>query len=164
MCVCVCVCGVGWGVGVGGWGGGWGWGWGGVGVGGWGGTTGGSGLPYPGVQPPTPDTPRTPRQPPAILSSTPQLERASPWPHWALWWLAAGRLILFLTCAPRRSIVLQFFCQPGSVSKFPPILWVKLWVGWVGRGYTEISRYFPASWINWVTLVTKIKLLYSLRF
>ena len=51
-----------------------------------------------------------------------------------------------------------------SVSKFPPFLWVKLWVGWVGRGYTEISRYFPASWINWVTLVTKIKLLYSLRF
>ena len=40
----------------------------------------------------------------------------------------------------------------------------KLWVGWVGRGYTEISKYFPASWINWVTLVTKIKLLYSLRF
>ena len=34
----------------------------------------------------------------------------------------------------------------------------KLWVGWVGRGYTEISRYFPAAWINWVTLVTKIKL------
>ena len=57
-----------------------------------------------------------------------------------------------------------FFGQPGSVSKFPPFLWVKLWVGWVGRGYTEISRYFPASWINWVTLVTKIKLLYSLRF
>ena len=57
-----------------------------------------------------------------------------------------------------------FFGQPGSVSKFPPLLWVKLWVGWVGRGYTEISRYFPASWINWVTLVTKIKLLYSLRF
>ena len=28
--------------------------------------------------------------------------------------------------------------QPGSVSKFPPLLWVKLWVGWVGRGYTEI--------------------------
>ena len=54
--------------------------------------------------------------------------------------------------------------QPGSVSKFPPFLWVKLWVGWVGRGYTEISRYFPASWINWVTLVTKIKLLYLLRF
>ena len=22
--------------------------------------------------------------------------------------------------------------QPGSVSKFPPFLWVKLWVGWVG--------------------------------
>ena len=59
------------------------------------GRTGGSGLPNPGVQPPTPDTPRTPRQPPAILSSTPQLARASPWPHWALWWLAAGRLILF---------------------------------------------------------------------
>ena len=54
--------------------------------------------------------------------------------------------------------------QPGSVSKFPPFLWVKLWVGWVGRGYTAISRYFPASWINWVTLFTKIKLLYSLRF
>ena len=59
---------------------------------------------------------------------------------------------------------LNFFGQPGSFSKFPPLLWVKLWVGWVGRGYTEISRYFPASWINWVTLVTKIKLLYSLRF
>ena len=58
----------------------------------------------------------------------------------------------------------NFFGQPGSVSKFPPFLWVKLWVGWVGRGYTEISRYFPASWINLVTLVTKIKLLYSLRF
>ena len=58
----------------------------------------------------------------------------------------------------------NFFGQPGSVSKFPPFVWVKLWVGWVGRGYTEISRYFPASWINWVTLVTKIKLLYSLRF
>ena len=58
----------------------------------------------------------------------------------------------------------NFFGQPGSVSKFPPLLWVKLWVGWVGRGYTEISRYFPASWINWVTLVTKMKLLYSLRF
>ena len=58
----------------------------------------------------------------------------------------------------------NFFGQPGSVSKFPPLFWVKLWVGWVGRGYTEISRYFPASWINWVTLVTKIKLLYSLRF
>ena len=57
-----------------------------------------------------------------------------------------------------------FFGQPGSVSKFPPFLWVKLWVGWVGSGYTEISRYFPASWINWVTLVSKIKLLYSLRF
>ena len=58
----------------------------------------------------------------------------------------------------------NFFGQPGSVSKFPPFVWIKLWVGWVGRGYTEISRYFPASWINWVTLVTKIKLLYSLRF
>ena len=58
----------------------------------------------------------------------------------------------------------NFFGQPGSVSKFPPLLWVNLWVGWVGRGYTEISRYFPASWINWVTLVTKMKLLYSLRF
>ena len=58
----------------------------------------------------------------------------------------------------------NFFGQPGSVSKFPPLLWVKLWVGWVGRGYTKISRYFPASWINWVILVTKMKLLYSLRF
>ena len=37
----------------------------------------------------------------------------------------------------------NFFGQPGSVFKFPPLLWVKLWVGWVGRGYTEISRYFP---------------------
>ena len=34
--------------------------------------------------------------------------------------------------------------QPGSVSKFPPFLWVKLWVGWVDRGYTEITRYFPS--------------------
>ena len=57
-----------------------------------------------------------------------------------------------------------FFGQPGSVSKFPPFLWVKLWVGWVGRGYIEISRYFPALWINRVTLVTKIKLWYSLRY
>ena len=56
--------------------------------------------------------------------------------------------------------LLNFFGQPGSVSKFPPFLWVKLWVGWVGRGYTEISRYFPASWINWVTLVTKKKLVF----
>ena len=54
--------------------------------------------------------------------------------------------------------------QPGSVSKFPPLLWVKLWVGWVGKGYTEISKYFPTSWINWVTLATKTKLLYLLRF
>ena len=27
-----------------------------------------------------------------------------------------------------------------------------------GEGYIEISRYFPASWINRVTLVRKIKL------
>ena len=54
--------------------------------------------------------------------------------------------------------------QPGSVSKFPPFLWVKLWVGRVGKGYTEISRYFLASWINRVTLVTKIKLWYSLGY
>ena len=67
------------------------------------------------------------------------------------------RLLTCLLCC-------NFFGQPGSVSKFPPFLWVQLWVGWVGRGYTEISRYFPASCINWVTLVTKIKLLYSLRF
>ena len=58
----------------------------------------------------------------------------------------------------------NFFGQPGSVSKFPPFLWVNLWVGWVGRGYIEISRYFPALWINWVTLVTKIKLWYSLGY
>ena len=57
-----------------------------------------------------------------------------------------------------------FFGQPGSVSKFPPFLWVKLWVGWVGRGYIEISRYFPALWINRVTLVTKIKRWYSLGY
>ena len=54
--------------------------------------------------------------------------------------------------------------QPGSISKFPPLLWVKLWVGWVLMVYIVISRYFPASWINWVTLFTKIKLLYSLGF
>ena len=74
---------------------------------------------------------------------------------------------LILTCwhpAHRAGLWSNFFGQPGSVSKFPPFLWVKLRVGWVGRGYTEISRYFPASWINRVTLVTKIKLLYSLRF
>ena len=58
----------------------------------------------------------------------------------------------------------NFFYQPGSVSKCPPFLWVKLWVGWVGRGYIEISRYFPALWINRVTLVTKIKLWYSLGY
>ena len=58
----------------------------------------------------------------------------------------------------------NFFGQPGSVSKFPPFLWVKLWVGWVGRGYIEISGYFPALWINRVTLVTKIKLWYSLGY
>ena len=58
----------------------------------------------------------------------------------------------------------NFFGQPGSVSKFPPFLWVKLWVGWVGRGYIEISRYFPALWINRVTFVTKIKLWYSLGY
>ena len=85
-----------------------------------------------------------------------QLWRLAPgdWRHGSCCWpaLRAG-----LLCC-------NFFGQPGSVSKFPPLLWVKLWVGWVGRGYTEISRYFPASWINWVTLVTKIKLLYSLRF
>ena len=57
----------------------------------------------------------------------------------------------------------NFFGQPGSVSKFPPFLCVKLWVGWVGRGYREI-RYFPALWINRVTLVTKIKLWYSLGY
>ena len=58
----------------------------------------------------------------------------------------------------------NFFGQPGSVSKFPPFLWVKLWVGWVGRGYIEISRYFPTLWINRVTLVTKIKLWYSVGY
>ena len=58
----------------------------------------------------------------------------------------------------------NFFGQPGSVSKFPQFLCVKLWVGWVGRGYIEISRYFPALWINRVTLVTKIKLWYSLGY
>ena len=59
---------------------------------------------------------------------------------------------------------LNFFGQSGSVSKFPPFVCVKLWVGWVGRGYIEISRYFPALWINRVTLVTKIKLWYSLGY
>ena len=81
--------------------------------------------------------------------------------------LATGRgLIILIDLRSLRAGLLccNFFGQPGSVSKFPPFVWVKLWVGWVGRGYTEISRYFPASWINWVTLVTKIKLLYSLRF
>ena len=73
-------------------------------------------------------------------------------------------LLRFLTCAPRRSIEIHFFGQPGSVSKFPPFLCVNLWVGWVGRGYIEISRYFPALWINRVTLVTKIKLWYSLGY
>ena len=58
----------------------------------------------------------------------------------------------------------NFFGQPGSVSKFPPFLCVKLWVGWVGRGYIEISRYFPALWIIRVTLVTKIKLWCSLGY
>ena len=39
--------------------------------------------------------PRTPRQPPAILSSTPQLAWAATWPQWAVSWLAAARLIIF---------------------------------------------------------------------
>ena len=39
--------------------------------------------------------PRTPRQPPAILSSTPQLAWAPTWPQWAVSWLAAARLIIF---------------------------------------------------------------------
>ena len=75
-----------------------------------------------------------------------------------------GELVAYWPALRAGLLSCNFFGQPGSVSKFPPLLWVKLWVGWVGRGYTEISRYFPASWINWVTLVTKIKLLYSLRF
>ena len=75
-----------------------------------------------------------------------------------------GRMERSYWPALRAGLLCCNFGQPGSVSKFPPFVWVKLWVGWVGRGYTEISRYFPASWINWVTLVTKIKLLYSLRF
>ena len=95
-------------------------------------------------------------------------------------YLASGVSLDFVTTVPYARLSLSarhhwpahragllwsnFFGQPGSVSKFPPFLWVKLWMGWVGRGYTEISRYFPASWINWVTLVTKKKLLYSLRF
>ena len=65
---------------------------------------------------------------------------------------------------PAHLLRCNFFGQPGSVSKFPPFLWVKLWVGWVGRGYIEISRYFPILWINRVTLVTKIKLWYSLGY
>ena len=39
--------------------------------------------------------PRTPRQPPAILSSTPQLARAPTWPQWAVSWLVAARLMIF---------------------------------------------------------------------
>ena len=73
-------------------------------------------------------------------------------------WCPGVKNRCLLTCALCAGLLCcNFFGQPGSVSKFPPLLWVKLWVGWVGRGYTEISRYFPASWINWVTLVTKIK-------
>ena len=33
--------------------------------------------------------------------------------------------------------------QPGSVSKFPPLLWVKLWVGWVGRDIQKLADIFP---------------------
>ena len=79
-------------------------------------------------------------------------------------WAESGTWLYYWPALCAGLLCCNFFGQPGSVSKFPPLLWVKLWVGWVGRGYTEISRYFPASWINWVTLVTKIKLLYSLRF
>ena len=94
-----------------------------------------------------------PVMPCSIIDIGQHWQQACTWTHVTYWpALCAG-----LLCC-------NFFGQPGSVSKFPPLLWVKLWVGWVGRGYTEISRYFPASWINWVTLVTKIKLLYSLRF
>ena len=35
--------------------------------------------------------------------------------------------------------------QPGSVSKFPPFLWVKLWVGWVGRGYRRVMCFRGSS-------------------
>ena len=44
------------------------------------------------------------------------------------------------------------------------LIFASVWVGWVGRGYIEIRRYFPALWINRVTLVTKIKLWYSLGY
>ena len=81
-------------------------------------------------------------------------EILSRWRQWPLYWPAHRAGLLWL----------NFFGLSGSVSKFPPFLCVKLWVGWVGRGYLEISRYFPALWINRVTLVTKIKLWYSLGY
>ena len=37
----------------------------------------------------------------------------------------------------------NFFGQPGSVSIFPPFLWVKLWVGWVGRDIQKLADIFP---------------------
>ena len=98
------------------------------------------------------------------------------WPYWIFWFpdynfsLALNinsKLKWHNTYWPAHRAGLlwsNFFGQPGSVSKFPPFLCVKLWVGWVGRGYIEISRYFPALWINRVTLVTKIKLWYSLGY
>ena len=74
-------------------------------------------------------------------------------------------VVTFIDLRSAQVYCVAIFLVSQEVSlNFHRFLWVKLWVGWVGRGYTEISRYFPASWINWVTLVTKIKLLYSLRF
>ena len=83
--------------------------------------------------------------------------------HWG--WVSSCLQLRSSWPAHRAGLLwLNFFGQSGSVSKFPPFLCVKLWVGWVGRGYIEISRYFPTLWINRVTLVTKIKLWYSLGY
>ena len=74
-------------------------------------------------------------------------------------------ILLFIDLRSAQVYCVAIFLVSQEVSlNFHRCCGKKLWVGWVGRGYTEISRYFPASWINWVTLVTKIKLLYSLRF
>ena len=91
------------------------------------------------------------------------------WLVWLLWKNIASRMKTSkhksYWPAHRAGLLwLNFFGQSESVSKFPPFWCVKLWVGWVGRGYIEISRYFPALWINRVTLVTKIKLWYSLGY
>ena len=57
-----------------------------------------------------------------------------------------------------------FFGQQESVSKFPPFLWAKLWVGCVGRGMQKLADIFPHRGLIGLLSSQRKKLLYSLRF